>query len=390
MPTVTAVILQLVMTVAMWMPGLTPVMPSAALEAMEQQYEGELSGRQELIGQMKALEVKHRGVVSRITQLKQAPNTLTNRLALDDLLRQSKQLSDELAGLQSTLKTLDGKINTQRTKIVTGLEKHMKQLEASLASASPNARAKTVSELNALRKTRADYEAPLPAAPSVGDLNAALTLAERAQDPEELLAAADELLDSEDQLRRRLGAIDQRLDELKQSKRLTRRASSFAREERFFEETDRDRVIARYEKTTSTSTPAKDNAAQGDDSATQGSANNAVSVGSQNNTTESSDGAFEFDAVANAAPHATADPVSDARGTPTAAPAEDLFGELTQTVVINANADPSKSVEASNVGVSTGLDSQIDRLLNERRLLEKQAEALRKQAEELKLRARQQ
>ncbi|MEZ4460627.1 MAG: hypothetical protein R3E66_13045 [bacterium] len=387
----TTVILQLVMTVAMWMPGLTPIMPSAALEAMEQQYEGELSGRQELIGQMKALEVKHRGVVSRITQLKQAPNTLTNRLVLDDLLRQSKQLSDELAGLQSKLKTLDGKINTQRAKTVTGLEKHMKQLEASLASASPSDRAKTVNTLNALRKTRAEYEAPLPAAPSVGDLNAALTLAERAQDPDELLAAADELLDSEDQLRRRLGAIDQRLDELKQSKRLSRRASSFAREERFFEETDRDRVIARYEKTTTTSAPAKDNTAQSTDApAEQGSANNAVSVGSMNNSNESSDGAFDYEAVANGAPAITPDPVTDARGTPTAAPAEDLFGELTQTVVINANADPSKSVEASNEGVSTSLDSQIDRLLNERRLLEKQAEALRKQAEELKLRARQQ
>lgn len=385
MPSVTAILLQLVMILAMWSPGFSPVMPSAALQAIEQQYQAELAERQNTIDALTKLEARHRGVISRITKLKGESVTLTNRLALDDLLRQSKQLSEEMSSLQATLRKVDGSINLQRQRLVDGLEKQMKAMEATLASSTAAERAKTVQKLNELRKLRADFEAPLPAAPSLGDLNAAITMAERVQDPEELLAAADELLDTEDQLRRRVLAIDQRLTELKQSKRLARRASSFAREERFFEETDRDRVIARYEKTTSTpgaQTPATDTPNSTPEASPSEPGELAAAADSQSGAY---DGAPEV-----AGQPTVMDPTTDSQGTPVAAPnnsPDDLFTDTPQTVVINANADPSRSVGSASDGVKTGIDVQISALQSERERLAKQAAELRKQAAALKARA---
>ncbi len=387
MMTAPTILLQLIMTMAMWMPGVSPLMPSAALQAIEARYETDLAKRRALIDTMTDLESQHQSVVVRITALKQGANTLTTRLALEDLLRQSKQLSEALAEQDSQLRVLDKRINTQRSGIVTGLDEQMRSLETTLAKATPAERVQTVKKLNGLRTLRSSFEAPLPVAPTVRDLNAALNLAERATDPEELLAAADELLDSEDQVRRRLTAIDQRLGELKESKRLTRRASSFSREERFFEETDRDRVIARYERTTSTP-KGTDTANEASPTVNVQGDNSPVTAGdrSQNND----DGALEFDAAPNAAGGPASAPLTDSSSVPAVAPerTDDLFVDSTRTVVINANSDPARSVGSASDTVSAGVDGQIDTLVRERDRLKRQAEALRAQAKDLQRRAK--
>jgi hypothetical protein len=392
MMTAPTILLQLIMTMAMWMPGVTPLMPNAALQGIEARYETDLAKRATLIETMTGLESQHQNVIGRITKLKQSPNTLTTRLALEDLLRQSKRLSEELGENDSRLRVLDKQIGTQRSAIVTGLEEQMRGLEATLAKATTTERAKTVKNLNALRKLRSSFEAPLPAAPTIRDLNAALSLADRVSDPDELLAAADELLDSEDQVRRRLSAIDQRLNELKESKRLTRRASSFSREERFFEETDRDRVIARYERTTTTQKGSdNDNTTAGEaTNATENGSNVAVAANDQGANQNNADNALEFDAVEPSAAGAPmSEPLGDARGVPTVAPerTDDLFVDSTQTVVINANSDPSRSIGGADV-VAMGVDGQIDTLVRERDRLKQQAEALRAQAKDLQRRAK--
>ena len=97
MMTAPTILLQLIMTLAMWMPGVTPLMPNAALQAVEERYETDLAQRSVLIETMTGLESQHQNVITRITKLKQGKNTLTTGLALEDLLRQSKQLSEALA-----------------------------------------------------------------------------------------------------------------------------------------------------------------------------------------------------------------------------------------------------------------------------------------------------
>ncbi len=391
MMTAPTILLQLIMTMAMWMPGVTPLMPNAALQAIEARYETDLAKRAALIETMTGLESQHSNVIARITKLKHSANTLTNRLALEDLLRQSKRLSEELAENDSRLRVLDQQIGTQRSGIVTGLEEQMRGLESTLAKATTTERAKTVKNLNALRKLRSSFEAPLPAAPTIRDLNAALSLADRVSDPDELLAAADELLDSEDQVRRRLSAIDQRLNELKESKRLTRRASSFSREERFFEETDRDRVIARYERTTTTSTPKGTGSNSPTNEATNATDDSgAVASNDQSSNQNNGDGAMEFDAAPSAAGAPVSEPLVDSRGVPTVAPerTDDLFVDSTQKVVINANSDPSRSIGGAGDVVGMGVDGQIDTLVRERDRLKRQAEALRAQANDLQRRAK--
>ncbi len=389
MMTAPTILLQLIMTMAMWMPGVTPLMPNAALQAIEARYETDLAKRVTLIETMTVLESQHQNVIARITKLKQGANTLTTRLALEDLLRQSKKLSEELAENDSRLRVLDKQIGTQRSGIVTGLEEQMRGLEATLAKATTAERAKTVKNLNALRKLRSSFEAPLPAAPTIRDLNAALSLAERVSDPDELLAAADELLDSEDQVRRRMSAIDQRLNELKESKRLTRRASSFSREERFFEETDRDRVIARYERTTTTPKGSSgDSSPPETTNAAEDGTNVAVGSNDQGANQNNANGDLEFDAVEAGAP--ASEPLVDSRGVPVVAPerTDDLFVDSTQTVVINANSDPARSIGGASDVVGMGVDGQIDTLVRERDRLKRQAEALRAQAKDLQRRAK--
>lgn len=385
MTTLSAILFQLMISLSMWVPGVMPVMPNAALTAVEQRYNQDLDARRALIDQMAALETQHQTLVNRISRLKQAETTLTNRLTLEDLLRQSKEIADRLLALQTQTHQLDQRLDNQRRQIVSGLEAEMKGLERSLAQVPAAQRGAVVEQLNTLRATRTEFSAPLPAAPRVRDLHAALTLADRAEAPDELLAAADELLDSESQLQRRLAAIDQRLNELQQAQRLNRRAASFSREERFFEETDRDRVIARYEKTTSI---PKDNAAPGqtDTPTSANNANESDDSASQNNSSANNFNAPEFDgapAVGN-----VADPVTDSRGTPQVAPNnEDLFVDATTTVVINTSVDPSRSVGNANAATTQNVDLQIDQLAKEKARLKKQADALRKQAEDLQRRA---
>lgn len=387
--TFTAILLNLMISLNLLVTGISPLMPTQALTVIEQRYEDDLKKREGMIAQVEAMETRHQSVVERITRLKRGENTLTNRLALEDLLRQSKDISDQLQAMQTQIAALDTQLDAKRASLVSGLDAEMRKLEQSLASASATQRADIVASLNRLRGTRAEYEAPLPAAPKMRDLHAALTLADRAQDPDELLAAADELLDSESQVQRRLAAIDQRLHELVQTKRLNRRASAFSREERFFEETDRERVIARYEKTTTTVVPKENTGSSTNDDGVAGAPAVGNDSNAQNNANRDYENAApEFDAAPTAGVVGVSDPTVDSRGTPTIAPEQDVFVDATQKVLINTSVDPSKSVGGNNEALSSGLDAQIDQLAREKARLKRQADALRTQAEELQRRAR--
>ncbi len=381
-------IIQVVIGLTLSVPGLLGLLQGTSLDQIEAKYEQALNQRGRILKDIERLESKHQRLSARIAELKRDDvSRLTIRLALEDLLRQSQELSRELEGLHNQIRGVDNTLSGQRTQLVGGIDRQMEKLEKSLASAKASDRKGIVSELNGLRAQRRSYATPLPSTPSSGEVNDALSLAGQAETPEELLAAADEIEDTEDQIRRRLDAIGTRLDDLKQSQRLLRRARTFSKEERFFEETDRDRVIARYSRTKVTQSDTNRANSDGAENASGGqaadvdSANNAASDDFDSNLafSPSNEGAREFDEPAAAPSEPAYDP----------GPQNDnVFDTVEETVVINSNDDAQRAIGANGQVRRTGsLQTQIQTLESEQKRLKRQADALKRRAKDLRSKA---
>jgi hypothetical protein len=180
---------------------------------------------------------------------------------------------------------------------------------------------------------------------------------------------------------------------LKKSKRLVRRAQGFTREERFFEETDRERTIARYERTTTSgqSSDSPQTPQAGSESPNQ--AGSPEPTESQNNDP----GAFDDVANESLSPsfgseadpdRGSTPPLSDASDFPSAAPdnGNDVF-ESTESILIQTAEDPSRAVDLNGQAANSTLDGQIRNLESEKERLEKQAEMLKSRANDLRRRA---
>ena len=398
--TLTAALLSAVMLVPMSAHGLQ--MPD--FSEAERQYAKTVDQRGDLIGRLRSVESDYRRLVAQIDHLKanDAISTIGGRIELQNLLTRSKALADQLDRIQNEVRALDNRLQGQRSTLVTGIDRRVRELERSLGSVAPASRSAIVEELNTLRKRRSGLATPLPSAPSATEVRGALRLASEVGDhPDELMAAADELQDTEDQLRRRLAAINGQLQDLRDEKALVRRAQSFAREERFFEETDRDRVIARFERETTvrTSTPNSD--------ATDNSANETPPVANEETVSGNSGNNANNDFAASdgltASPQAAAgddfgeasrggSSMTDAPGSAEVAPpapsTRDPFQTTRETIVIGGGSDPARSVGSLSAS-GRNVDGQITTLEKERKKLEKQAEELEKRAADLRRRARQ-
>ena len=365
----------------------------------ERAYAQTLSKRQRQVERLERLEDEYRALVSDIEKLKSSGGmtTIAGRIELQNLLTKSKALADELDAIQAELRTLDNRLDGQRSTLVSGIDGKVRELERSLGSASPSARAGIVAELNRLRQRRSRFAPAIPAGPSQGDVSSALRLAEEVADhPDELMAAADELLDTEDQLRKRLAAIDGKLEELEDARALMRRARTFSREERFFEETDRERAPSKFDRTTTVATrePSQDKANTGGSEpvATAGpetddaSANNGAGFAAE----EPMAGAPMSDADGaesrGVADPALSDAPSQAEVAPPSSGEPSLFETSRETIVIGGGNDPVRSV-GSIGGSERDVDGQIRSLEKERERLKKQAEKLRKRAQQLRDRA---
>ena len=351
--------------------------------------------RQRLLEQLQGLEDEYHGLVRRIEKLKSegAIGTIGGRIELQNLLTRSKSIADELDGLQTKVRALDNRLAGHRSTLVGGIDQRLGQLERSLGSAAPSARGPIVAELNALRKRRAVYTTPLPSAPSAGDVNSALRLAEDAAHPADLMAAADELQDTEDQLRKRLAAIEGKLGELREARALARRARTFSREERFFEETDRDRVIARYERVTVTPSESPNGGSPPSQTVDRGSTAADDDFGGNNSFGDGDEAAAApMDSDFAAEPSAGRESEPTLSDSPTGAPVavgggqDDLFETSRETVVIDGGLDPSRAVGPLGGGGSD-LEGEIRQLEGEQSKLSKQAERLSKRARELRKRA---
>ncbi len=103
-----------------------------------------------------------------------------------------------------------------------------------LGAKDREARAKALARLTQLRSERDAAWARLPGAgrlPSVGEPDS--------DDPDELLAQADALRDSEDKVRQRLAAVRARVATLEKEAELDRRLGDFLGDEALFDEQDR-------------------------------------------------------------------------------------------------------------------------------------------------------
>lgn len=237
------------------------------LEELESRWAVSLAQREAFQAKMRGLEAEYERATRDIEEIKRGGVDNLRRPELERKLRLARESAMELDGLQCRIKTLDALLTDLAARIVTRLDVRRDELERDLVRAKPARRAGLVKELNDLSAKRAEYARPLERIDS-GQFVAVMKGADAIDDPEEMLALADELQDAEAQARAKLGELESQLDELKARRRLLRRARSFSREESFFEEGAQGRTfVARVAN--------RSNANQPEES---GSGNNAAPV----------------------------------------------------------------------------------------------------------------
>lgn len=356
----------------------------------------------QLAGAMGKLEGEHVQLTQSIEQIKRKGVTSFNRAQLRDLLRQGRKGAERLGVLQDQLREIEGEQGKIGARLISRLDAERDGLERRLLATPLAARAALVRQLNALSAERATY-ATRAAAPQVNraKLDAILKLAAELDDPAHMRGMADELDDAEEKVRAELAQLDHQLDTLRARQRLLRRARGFAREERFFEESDRNRVVARVTRTTTTASSDRPNTAtdgktteqgaqQGGGQPAEDSTNSTdeLASGAQNNAASpprtDSPGGFNSD---NASP----DPSPNTPTTTPTPPTNDRTsgGDPTlthDTLIVTREADPA-TVSRSNAPAPVAIDAHIKQVEQERKALSKRAEALRARARTLRERA---
>ncbi|MFU8806145.1 MAG: hypothetical protein ACNA8W_20200 [Bradymonadaceae bacterium] len=384
--------LRLLLATHLLFPGITALVTGGEYGETQREYSQSMDERERLMGELGRLEGEYQKFVADIEKLKREGQGVRSRRDLEGLLRQSRQISDELEGLQGRIRQVDGRMENQRTRILGALDKRIQELEISVASVPASERAEIVSQLNALRIERRKYATPMPPLPDHRRVMETLQMASAldSSHPAELLAAADELEDTEDQVRARLRAIEDRLGELQQARRLSRRAQSFSREESFFEEGDRSRLIARFDRGGARTEAGGDEANSGD--ADMEAGNNMVgddepALGAAPEADFSDDAPAPSAGYEDGARDSEPDPTFGAPGTSEPPPPDNTLPEsnrtpVRETVVFESSVDPSRSVD--NVYFNDGnLDRNIRSLEEERKRLERQAGELRHKADGL-------
>lgn len=378
-------VVRLFLVTALVAPGPQNLLQGEQLAQVQAAYSQTVDERSELVAQLRERESEYRSLLSQVDLLKNAPNTLQNRMELEDLLRESRALAEQMQKLQQKIKAAERQLTNQRRQLVAAIDAQMKQMESKLAETPTAKRKKVVRQLNELRAQRQQFTAPLPEAPSDGEVSEALAMIDELEgaSAEDLMAAADELQDTEDQVRKRLGAIQQRIVELREAKMLARRARTFSAEERFFDETDRSRFIGRYEQRSSGSPTSGDvnSGVDGEAGYEDGGAVGDPSPTSPSPPATDGDGRSGFD-NGGGTPEAPADPGEqggDSSG--------DVFDEGQGEFMLDGQADPQTS-NGTGFESDDHLDGRIERLEREQKRLEQQAGQLEEKAKNLRERAR--
>ena len=417
---VESLLIRAALVTALILPGMSGLVQGEQLDELRDSYEQTLEDRQALVTKMRQLETEYEDLVDKIDRIKsEGTDEIRNRYSVEQLLSRSRTIAEKLERRQKELTEIDGRISKLRTKIVAEIDGMIAKVEQRLGEVAPSKRKALVDQLNELRQIRKEHRSPLPEAPGSKEVSQTLRMASGVQSghPEQMSAAADELEDTEDQVRKRLDAIDKQLRKLEEARTLSRRAQTFQSEEQFFDEESRARVIGRHEekKSASTDDGGGDSAASGSqessdpttasgeksaaadqkynaapDDSNQGDNSEPALAGSSGGTRNTDSSAKSgFQAEASDRPESA----SQAPGSDTTTNGSNNTGGSTDpfasenSVVLESDADPSTSV-ASGFASDSELESRIERLKEEQQDLEQQADRLEEKATELRQRAR--
>ncbi len=359
---------------------------TSSADKLKPQLDALLSQRRGVVQQLRALETRYEALATRIDELKRAgARGGLQRAELESQLRQGRELSQQLSALQQRIQALDDALAKQRALLLSALDADRRALEARLASASRAQRGSLVQALNALSRERARYATPQPQL-DLARLERLMRLADAADDPDDMVAMADEIQDAESVILRQLAQVSEHLDELRARKRLLRRARAFGKQESFFDERDRNRVIARVV----TSNPPVTEA--GGNPPTSGNDRGEHNAGEPplDNEQPPTNNAPPAEGEPDLSPGVPGPPDRPNHpGSGFEQPAPDPLAPPSSALVLSREADPDTSHARAGRPDDRAIDHNIARLEADQRLLKKQAEALRQRAERLRQRAAQ-
>lgn len=370
--------------------------------------------RAQMVSELKSLSAQYRAEVDAIDALKQDGVSNLSRRALERRLRDARAIAEKLDELQSEVLRRDALMSRISVQIVGLLDAERAQLERRLIKGdSSKALITTLNELSAEREL---YVQPLPGFDRQRYADV-LKDANDVQDPDDMLAMADELLDAEGEVRAQMNELEGQLKTLRTRRKLLRRANDFRREERFFEEGDRARTFGTRTRVNTPSrkgdpeesgaedlnegTPPESNTpptaapdeagepvvAEADDYDGVGFQGlDGPEAGASDPDTVSEDGGAADRGTGGMAPDPGLTDNPGTVGVPVETPSADPFGTPTDVIIVERQADPNVSMGSSDVP-DTQIDGQIKSLETEREELDRKARELRRQAKQLKRRA---
>ncbi|MCY1031731.1 TetR family transcriptional regulator [Corallococcus sp. BB11-1] len=209
---------------------------SSGLEQARAQAQSARVGVRALRTQQQGLREELNGLAARIETLKsQRQGKLTTGEELESALRRSQELSGELTGLAQSVSGAEGDVERAHLALHGALSQELTRLRSAWdATTDRTERARLLERMRSVREEREAVRAALPASQVP-----ALDGATRGDDPEDLLAQADALRDSQDKVRQRLQALKARISEVREERDLDRRMNDFLGEESMFDDQDR-------------------------------------------------------------------------------------------------------------------------------------------------------
>ncbi|NOK15136.1 TetR family transcriptional regulator [Corallococcus exercitus] len=213
--------------------------PAGATSGLEQARAKAQAARTEartLRTRQQGLRDELNGLAARIEALKaQRQGKLTAGGELESALRRSQELSGELTGLAQSVSGADGEVERAHLALHGALSQELTRLRAAWDATTDRVeRARLLEQMRSVRGEREAVRAALPASQVP-----ALDGAARGDDPEDLLAQADALRDTQDKVRQRLAALKARITEVREERDLDRRMNDFLGEESMFDDQDR-------------------------------------------------------------------------------------------------------------------------------------------------------
>ncbi|MBN8229044.1 TetR family transcriptional regulator [Corallococcus macrosporus] len=213
--------------------------PAGATSGLEQARAKAQAARTEartLRTRQQGLRDELNGLAARIEALKaQRQGKLTAGGELESALRRSQELSGELTGLAQSVSGADGEVERAHLALHGALSQELTRLRAAWDTTTDRTeRARLVEQMRSVRGEREAVRAALPASQVP-----ALDGAARGDDPEDLLAQADALRDTQDKVKQRLAALKARITEVREERDLDRRMNDFLGEESMFDDQDR-------------------------------------------------------------------------------------------------------------------------------------------------------